>query len=204
MNTNFETQPASFLQQLNAWKERVVSYQQLSGEQLPDSIKLLAVVNGLKSNVKNFVLLHLDRDSSFSGLDSVLASYGDIDQHESNLESLGGRACRDKPASIGKANDRESNPNLGQQLEQRGHREGKGEDKGKPHKGVGEAYPSPASSLQKARGSMCSFQHSQRWCSNMQKERAQDPSLLVEHRPATSNAAPTAPSFGIDQARRGN
>ena len=38
MNTSFDTQPASFLQQFNAWKEQVVRYQQLSGEQLPDFI----------------------------------------------------------------------------------------------------------------------------------------------------------------------
>ena len=60
LNISFETQPASFLQQFEAWKERVVSYQKLSREQLPDFIKLLAVVNGLKSSVKNFVLLHLE------------------------------------------------------------------------------------------------------------------------------------------------
>ena len=168
MNTSFETQPASFLQQLNAWKERVVSYQQLSGEQLPDSIKLLAVVNGLKSSVKSFVLLHLDRDSSFSDLDSVLASYGDIDQHESNLESLGDRACRDKPASIGKVNDRESNPNLEQQLEQGGHREGKGKDKGKPHKGEGEAYP-PQPPAYKGKGKHVQLPTRQRWCSICKK-----------------------------------
>ena len=42
MNPSFDTQPASFLQQFNAWKEQVVSYQQLSGENLPDFIKLTA------------------------------------------------------------------------------------------------------------------------------------------------------------------
>ena len=42
MNTSFDPQPASFLQQFNAWKEQVVRYQQLSGEQLPDFIKLIA------------------------------------------------------------------------------------------------------------------------------------------------------------------
>ena len=51
MNPSFDTQPASFLQQFNAWKEQVVRYQQLSGENLPDFIKLIAVVNGLKGNV---------------------------------------------------------------------------------------------------------------------------------------------------------
>ena len=46
MSPSFDTQPASFLQQFNAWKEQVVKYQQLSGESLPDFIRLTAVVNG--------------------------------------------------------------------------------------------------------------------------------------------------------------
>ena len=63
MNTSLDTQPASFLQQFIAWKEQVVRYQQLSGEQLPDVIKLIAVVNGLKGSVRDRVLLNLDSDS---------------------------------------------------------------------------------------------------------------------------------------------
>ena len=89
MNTSFDTQPASFLQQFNAWKEQVVRYQQLSGEQLPDFIKLIAAVNGLEGSVRNLVLLNLDSDSSFGDLDSLLARYVDIhDQHESSLDRL--------------------------------------------------------------------------------------------------------------------
>ena len=56
MNPSFDAQPASFLQQFNAWKEQVVRYQQLSGENLPDFIKLTTVVNGLKGNVRHFVV----------------------------------------------------------------------------------------------------------------------------------------------------
>ena len=41
MNPSFDTQPASFLQQFNAWKEQVVRYQQLSGENLQTSPSLL-------------------------------------------------------------------------------------------------------------------------------------------------------------------
>ena len=104
MNTSFDTQPASFLQQFNAWKEQAVRYQNLSGEQLPDFIKLSAVVNGLKSSVRTFVLLNLDDDRSFRDLDNLLAKYVDIDQHESSLDSLFDRACTDKPESIGKGN----------------------------------------------------------------------------------------------------
>ena len=141
MNINFDDQPASCLQQFNAWKEQVVRYQGLA-DQLPDSIKLLAVVNGLKGSVKNFVLLNLDSDSSFGELDSLLAKYVDThDQHESSLDSSCDRACRYKPESIGKGHDTESNPSFEQQLEEGGKRkEGKGKEKGKPQK-KGEAYP---------------------------------------------------------------
>ena len=142
MNTSFDTQPASFLQQFNAWKEQVVRYQQLSGEQLPDFIKLTVVMNGLKGSVRNFVLLHLHGDSNCGDLDSLLARYVDIDQCESSLASLEDRACTDKPESIGKGNDTESNPSFEQQLEEGGKRkEGKGKGKSKPNKGKGEAYP---------------------------------------------------------------
>ena len=137
MNTSFDTQPASFLQQFNAWKEQVVRYQQLSGEQLPDFTKLIAVVNGLKGSVRNLVLLNLDGDSSFGDLDSLLARYVDThDQHESSLDSLCDRACRDKPESIGKANARESTPSFEQQLEEGSTRREKrgGREKGKQAK----------------------------------------------------------------------
>ena len=54
-----------------------------SREQLPDIIKLSAVVNGLKGRVKNFVLLNLDGDSNFSDLDNLLALCVSMhDQHE--------------------------------------------------------------------------------------------------------------------------
>ena len=163
MNTSFDTQPVSFLQQFDAWKERVVSYQQLSGEQLPDFIKFLAVVNGLNSSVKNFVLLHLDSDSSFSDLDSLLASYIDMDQHES-------RACRDKPTSIGKGNDQESNPSLEQQLEQGGQRqEGNGQDTSKPSTRKGEAYP-PQPPAYTGKGKHEQLPTRKRWCSICHKK----------------------------------
>ena len=60
-------------------------YQQLSGEQLPDFIRLIAVVNGLQGSVRNLVLLNLDSASSFGDLDSLLARSVDIDQHEPRL-----------------------------------------------------------------------------------------------------------------------
>ena len=90
MNPSFDTQPASFLQQFNAWKEQVVRCQQLSGENLPDFIKLIAVVNGLKGNVRHFVLLQLDGDSSFGDLDSLLGKYfnNTYVQSESSLNSV--------------------------------------------------------------------------------------------------------------------
>ena len=67
MNPSFDTQPASFSQQYNAWKEQTVRYQQLSGENLPDFIKLTAVVNGVKGQVRHHVLMQLVGGSSFAG-----------------------------------------------------------------------------------------------------------------------------------------
>ena len=160
MNTNFDTQPASFLQQFNAWKEQVVRYQQLSGEQLSDFTKLIAVVNGLKGSVRNLVLLNPDSDSSFGDLDSLLARYVDThDQHDSSLDSLCDRACRDKSESIGKGNDTESNPSFEQQLEEGGTRKGteEGREKGKQAKEKGKRFI-PSLQPTKARGSMRSFQ----------------------------------------------
>ena len=92
MSPSFDTQPASFLQQFNAWKEQVVRYQQLSGENLPDFIKLTAVVNGLKGQVRHHVLMQLDGGSSFGDLDSLLQKYfnNTYVQSDSSLNSVCG------------------------------------------------------------------------------------------------------------------
>ena len=146
-NPSFDAQPASFLQQFNAWKEQVVRYQQLSGENLPDFIKLTAVVNGLKSNVRHFVLLQLDGDSSFSDLDSLLGKYcnNTYVQSESSLNSVWDRAWRDKQKGKSKGKGKKPNPYYKQKLDKGGKgkgKEGKNKGKGKPAKGKGEAYPS--------------------------------------------------------------
>ena len=86
MNISFDSPPASCLQEFEAWKEHVVRYQELSGEQLPDSTKLSAVVNGLSSSVRHFVLLHLDSGCSFEDLDNLLAVYSSM--HERQVFSL--------------------------------------------------------------------------------------------------------------------
>ena len=174
------TQPASFLQQFNAWKEQVVRYQQPSGEQLPDFIKLIAVVNGLKGSVRNPVLLNLDSASSFGDLDSLLARYVDIhDQHDSSLDSLCDRACRDKPEAIGKGNDRESTLSFEQQLEERRTRKEKGEGRekclpGKQAKRKGEAFR-PQPPAYKGNGGACAASK-RAMVHYMLEERAQDPS----------------------------
>ena len=155
MNTNFDTQPASFLHQLNAWKEQVVRYQKLSREQLPDFIKLTALVNGLKGSVRNFVLLNLHDDSSFGDLDSMLVAYLNNlhDPHGSSLDSLRDRACRVKPEEFK------------QQLEEGGKRkEGKGKRKSKPNKGKGEAYP-PQPPAYKGKGKQAHLPTREQWCS---------------------------------------
>ena len=98
MSTSFETQPAAFLQQFNAWKEHVVRYQQLTGDILPDYLRLTAVVNGLKGSARHYVLLSLDNDSSFRDLDSLLQKYfnNTYVQSESSLNSVWDKAWRDK------------------------------------------------------------------------------------------------------------
>ena len=134
---DFDDQPASCLQQFNAWKERLVIYQQLSGEQLRDIIKLSVVVNGLKGSAKDFVLLNLDGDSSFRDLDTLLAIYVSMHvPHESSLDSLSDRACRDEPEETCFTQE--------------------GEYKSKPTKGKGEACP-PQPSANKGRGKQHSF-----------------------------------------------
>ena len=86
MSPSFDTQPASFLQQFNAWKD------------LPDFIKLTAVVNGLKGNVRHYVLLQLDGGSSFHALDSLVQKYvnNTYVQTESSLNRVCDKAWRDK------------------------------------------------------------------------------------------------------------
>ena len=142
---DFDDQPASCLQQFNAWKERLVIYQQLSGEQLPDIIKLSVVVNGLKGSVKDFVGLNLDGDSSFRDLDTLLAIYVSTHvPHESSLDSLSDRACRDEPEETCFTQE--------------------GEYKSKPTKGKGEAYPLQPSAY-KGKGKQAQLPTKEQWCS---------------------------------------
>ena len=140
MNMSFDTQPASCLQQFDAWKEQVVSYQKLSGEQLPDSIKISAVVNGLSSSVRDLVLLNLDGDCSFEDLDTLLNTY--FSMHEKQVFSLTNpwdRTCRDKREETCTGKGQESNPSFKQQLGEGGQRQEKKRG----------SLPSPASSLRR-------------------------------------------------------
>ena len=76
-------------------------YQQLSGENLPDFIKLTAVVNGLKGQVRHHVLMQLDGGSSFGDLDSLLQKYfnNTYVQSDSSLNSVWDKAWRDNQAN---------------------------------------------------------------------------------------------------------
>ena len=134
MNISLDPLPASCLQQLNAWKEQVVRYQELSGEQLPGFIKLSAVVNGLHSSVRNFVLLNLDSDCSFEDLDNLLASYFSMhDRQVFSLTNPWDKTCKDKHKETSKGKGQESNPSFKQQLGEGGQRQ--------DEKRKGEAYP---------------------------------------------------------------
>ena len=75
LRMSFDESPASCLQQLSAWKERVVLYQKLSGEQLPESIMMSVVMSGLTEKARHLLLLHLDGDSSFGDLEHLMATH---------------------------------------------------------------------------------------------------------------------------------
>ena len=111
MTPSFDSEPASFLQQYDAWKEQVVRYQQLSGDQIPDFIQLSAVVNGLKSDVSHYVRLYLASDSSFSDLDVLLRKYfnNTFVTTEASLNAVWDKAWRDKQQG-GKENGGKSKP----------------------------------------------------------------------------------------------
>ena len=169
MSPSFDTQPASFLQQYNAWKEQTVRYQQLSGENLPDFIKLTAVVNGLKGQVRHHVLMQLDGGSTFGDLDSLLQKYfnNTYVQSESSLNSVWDKAWRENQAKEkgkGKSKNKKlSNPHYKQDDKGKGKGKSKGKGKGKPNKGKGEAYQSqPAASKGKGKQQL---PKSQQWCS---------------------------------------
>ena len=147
---DFDDRPASCLQQVNAWKERLVISQQLSGEQLSDIIKLSAVGNGLKGSVKDFLLLNLDGDRSFGDLETLLAIYVSMHvPHESSLDSLSDRACRDEPEETCCMQEPPAR---------------RGEYKSKPTKGKGEAY-SPQPSAKKGKGKQAQLPTEEYWCS---------------------------------------
>ena len=119
LHMSFGGTPASFLQQLLAWKKRVVIYQALSGEKIPDTIMMSVVLGGLKGQTGHYPRLRLDGDSSFSDLENLLATL--YAEQESSLKMIADRACTDKPAEKGernRVNDQGSNHNLQQKQEQ--------------------------------------------------------------------------------------
>ena len=142
----------------------MVSYQQLSGENLPDFIKLTAVVNGLKGQVRHHVLLQLDGGSSFGDLDSLLQKYfnNTYVQSESSLNSVWDKAWRDNQAKEQKGKGKSKSKKLNPHYKQEGAK-GKGKGKGKPGKGKGEAYPSQPASY-KGKGKQ-QLPKNQQWCS---------------------------------------
>ena len=145
-------------------------YQQLSGENLPDFIKLIAVVNGLKGQVRHHVLMQLDGGSSFGDLDSLLQKYfnNTYVQSESSLNSVWDKAWRDNQAKEkgkGKSKNKKlSNPHYKQEDKGKGKGKSKGKGKGKPNKGKGEAYQSQLAAC-KGKGKQQQLPKSQQWCS---------------------------------------
>ena len=64
LHTSFDDTPASCLQQLFAWKERMVIYQELSGEQLPESVMISVALSGLKEKQGTFCFFILMETAS--------------------------------------------------------------------------------------------------------------------------------------------
>ena len=157
MNMSFDTQPASCLHQFNAWREQVVGYQKLSGEQLPDSIKISAVVNGLSSSVRDLVLLNLDGNCSFEDLDNLLTTY--LSMHDKQVFSSPNpwdRTCNDKQKEKCKGKGQESNPSFKQQLGEGGQSQVK--------KSKGEVYP-PQPPAYEGQGKPDQLPQRKQWCS---------------------------------------
>ena len=144
LHTSFDDTPASCLQQLFAWKERVVIYQELSGEQLPESVMISVALSGLKEKTRHFLLLHLDGDSSFGDLGNLLAIYFSMHaEQESSLNMIAAAASKEE---LGEDNRTDFQENSLQQKQEQDKRKlvkgGKGA--GKSSKGKGGAYkPQP-------------------------------------------------------------
>ena len=153
MNPSLDSLPASCLQQFEAWKKRVVRYQELSGQLLPDSIKLSAMVTGLSTSVRNFVLLHLESGCNFEDLDNLLAEYNSMhDRQVFSLTTPWDEACNNK-RDIRKGKGNESNPYFKQQL-----------GKGGSTKREGEANP-PQPPANEGKGKPDQLPKRKRWCS---------------------------------------
>ena len=206
MNPSFDTQPASFMQQFNAWKEQVVRYQQLSGENLPDFIKLTAVVSGLKGNVRHYVLLQLDGDSTFTYLDSLLGKYfnNTYVQSESSLNSVWDKAWRDKQKGKSKGKGKKPNLYYKQKLDKGGKgkgKEGKGKGEGKQAKGKGEAFP-PQPPANKGKGKQ-QLPKREQWCDICWKK-GHTPKLAGGTPTSSSNSSTNKSKLGTTQANNSN
>ena len=173
LHTSFDELPASCLQQLSVWKERVVLYKQLSGEQL--SVSHACVCVKWTERARHFLLLHLDGDSSFSDLESLLAIYFNSlhAEQELSLNMIEARALREQ-GEENRANFQETCVQQEQQQEQskqqklakggQEQRKGKGKEK-KTKAKAKESLPrekgkltNPSLQPAKARGSQSSFQ----------------------------------------------
>ena len=159
LHMSFDESPTSCLQQLSAWKERVVICQELSGEQLSESIMMSVVMNGLTEKARHLLLLHLDGDSSFGDLEHLLATHlaeqelgehNRVDDQANN--SLQPEQEQDKPDQLVKGGQRKGKEKGGAYNPQPPAYRGKGEPnqlpdsahracRGKPEEGKGKTDP---------------------------------------------------------------
>ena len=159
LHMSFDESPASCLQQLSAWKERAVLYQKLSGEQLPESIMMSVVMNGLTEKARHLLLLHLDGDSSFGDLEHLLATHlaeqelGEHNRVDDQANNSLQQQEQDKPDQLVKGAQSKRKEKGGAYNPQPPAYRGKGEPnqlpdsahracRGKPEKGKGKTNPS--------------------------------------------------------------
>ena len=129
-------------------------YQELSGEQLPESIKLSAMVSGLNGSVRDFVLLHLESGRNFEDLDNLLVKYSSMhDRQVFSLTIPWDKACNDKQ-DMYKGKGHESNPCFKQQLGEGGNKQ----------KRKGEAN-TPQPPANEGKGKPDQLPKRKRWCS---------------------------------------
>ena len=132
-------------------------YQELSGEQLPESVMISVALSGLKEKTRHFLLLHLDGDSSFGDLGNLLAMYFSMHaEQESSLNMIAAAASKEE---LGEENRTDFQENSLQQQQEQDQAEAcqRRQRKRKEHKRERGSLQIPSLQPTEARGSLTSF-----------------------------------------------